>query len=468
MTWISQIFFCVLITSATGSAMLAIWFLCRIFLTKWNPNLVYYMLRWVVLMFLLPFTYTAIGLNYENGYIQQKNSLIQMLFIMNLDELLFQGFAVIWFLMTLFIGGVFVVETIRKYRLCRDNFEDGDSLAQTEFERIKEVLGIRGKVTLYRNCNPNHVSPFALGLFHRKVVIPYLEYTKEELDIILYHELSHIKKCDILFRYLAIAAMILNSINPFSYVLLKLVLHWSEADCDVCAVEGLEKEGITQKTYAKTIFRLMNETTKKREIFTITMLHGAAKSLYRRIEFMEIYRENGKKVTKSVTMALVMLFVLFSSVTAYAAGLEIAEANDERLKETQVLKEESTFEVQEIFSEVIYIPAEEAKVPNTVYVNDGIMTIGNGTINWEVPVETRYVTTPIYLKEGTEVQIATTAKPSDATYWIGVMYPSSAIAIAEGTGVGGARFTIPSSGYYRILVENRSDVVISVTGGYSY
>ena len=469
MIWINQFFFYVLVTSATGSVMLAIWSFCRILFTKWNPNLIYNMLRWVVLMFLLPFTYMAIALNYEDGYIQQGNSLQRMLFIINMSEFLFQGLAVVWFMVTTIITGFFLLELYKKWRLCKDNFDDGDSLAQTEFKRIKEVLGIKGKVTLLRNCNLKNKSPFAIGIFRRRVVLPYMDYTEEELKIILYHELSHIKKRDIVFRYLTTIAILLNSINPISYVLLLLVTHWSEAECDIRAVEGLEKEGISAKVYANTILRLMSGNLKKQELFTMTMLHGAAKSLYGRIEFMEIYRKNMRKVAKPVTMALVMMFMLLSSVTAYAAGIELAEVNDRYLKETQVKVEDRVFEENVGWGEITYISPEDANVPNIVYINDGVMMLGEGTIDWDVPAGTRYVTGGIYLKKDTVVNIATSASPSNVTYWIGLMYPSSAIAIAEGTGTGHASFTVPSTGYYRVLVENRSATqTLSVVGGYTY
>lgn len=469
MIWINQFFFYVLVTSATGSVMLAIWSLCRILFTKWNPNLIYNMLRWVVLMFMLPITYVAIVLNYETGYVQQANSLQRMLFVINMSEFLFQGLAAVWFVVTTIITGFFLFELFKKWKICRDNFDDGDSLAQTEFERIKEVLGIKGKVTLLRNCNLRNKSPFAIGIFRRRVVLPYEDYTEEELKIILYHELSHIKKRDIVFRYLTTIAILLNSINPISYVLLILVTHWSEAECDIRAVEGLEKEGISAKVYAHTILRLMSGNLKKQELFTMTMLHGAAKSLYGRIEFMEIYRKNMRKVAKPVTMALVMMFVLLSSVTAYAAGIELAEVNDRYLKDAQPMYIGETFETAVDWSEVTYISPEDAYVPNTVYVNEDIMTLGSGTIDWEVPAGTRYVTAAFYMKKGTIVDIATTASPRDVTYWIGVMYPDSGLAIAEGTGAGAASFTIPATGYYRILVENRSaTTVLTARGTYQY
>lgn len=468
MTWINQFFFYVLVTSATGSVMLAIWSLCRILFTKWNPSLIYNMLRWVVLMFLLPFTYVAIRLNYEEGYVQY-GGLQKMLFVINMSEFLFQGLAAVWVVVTTLIGGCFLIELIKKWRLCRDNFDDGDSLTQTEFERIKKVLGIKGKVTLLRNCNPKNRSPFAIGIFRRRVVLPYMDYTDEQLKVILYHELSHIKKRDIVFRYLTTAAIIINSINPFSYVLLMLVTHWSEAECDIRALEGLEKENISARVYANTILDLMGGNHNKQELFTMTMLHGAAKSLYGRIEFMQMNRKNMRKVSKSVTMALVMMFVMLSSVTAYAAGVELAEVNDEHLKETQVKVEDRLFETSTGWDSISYIPADEADVPNIVYINEGIMTLGEGTFSWDVPAGTRYVTGALYLKKGTVVQIATTAAPTNVTYWIGLMYPSSAIAIAEGTGSGHADFTVPSTGLYHVLVENRSSTqTLHVVGSYLY
>lgn len=103
-----------------------------------------------------------------------------------------------------------------------------------------------------------------------------------------------------------------------------------------------------------------------------------------------------------------------------------------------------------------------------VYVNDGIMTLGSGSIAWDVPANTRYVTSSIYMTEGTIVSIACTARPSDCTYWFGLMYASSTCNVVEGTGSGAHDFTVPSNGYYRIMVENRSSETITVTGGYQY
>lgn len=469
MNWsslLSQIFFAVLVTGTTGNLMLVIWFLCRMFLQNWNPKLVYYMLRWVVVMYLLPITYFGIIYDYETGYVQTSEGISKMLFVVDLNNMFFQGLAMLWLIVTIVIAGKFVWEEIVKRQICKNNFDDGSSLAQNEFERIKDELGIKGRVELLRNDDPRLKSPFVTGLWKRRVVIPYYDYTKEELEVILYHELNHIKKRDIFFRYLTMAAITINSFNLISYLLLERVMLWSEADCDARALESLEKDGITIKKYYDVIFDMLGADPKSPDLFYYPMLMSASESLYRRMDIMTKYRTSGKKIAKSVTVALTLVFAMVSSVTAHAAGIGVAEANDKFLEENQeIVMFEDFVPVEDWSDEMVVETSEDVEI---VYVNDVIMTLAGSTFSWSVPVGTRYVTSSIYFTEGTEVQIACTATPNDCVYWFGLMAASSTCYVVEGTGSGSYDFTVPSSGYYRIMVENRGDEVLNVSGSYQY
>ena len=42
--------------------------------------------------------------------------------------------------------------------------------------------------------------PMAYGIFHRRIVLPEIEYSEEEIDIILHHELIHHKHHDLLWK----------------------------------------------------------------------------------------------------------------------------------------------------------------------------------------------------------------------------------------------------------------------------
>ncbi len=469
MNWtsiLSQIFFCVLVTTATGSVMLVIWFFCSLFLRKWNPDLVYYMLRWVVIMFLLPITYVAIMQNYNRSYVREVNGVPRMMYVLNTNTDVYHGIAILWILTMLFVAAIFLKSKVTQHLVCKMNFDDGDSFTQSEFDRIKEVLGIKGRVELLCNDSARAKSPFVYGIWKRKVVLPYMDYTPEQVKVVFYHELSHIKKSDIVFRYLMMLAVAVNSLNPLAYVLLYVVTEWSERDCDAKAIEALEKEDIHTKQYYDIIWQLMETDPQKHMMVTFPMLHGKRNVMYRRMDFMEKYRKNVKKITKPLTMALVMVFALLSTVTAYGAGLEIAKASDDELKKTQNVSQYGVFEKTEGWSEEMFIPASD--VPNIVYINDGIMTLSGGSIDWNVPTGTRYVTTSIYMAKGTKVQIACTATPDDCTYWFGIMHANSDCDVVEGSGSGAHDFTISSSGYYRIMVENRSSQQIHVMGNYQY
>ena len=297
-------------------------------------------------------------------------------------------------------------------------------------------------------------------------MIPYLEYSKEELHVILYHELSHIKRSDMFFRYLTMFVMAINSINPVTYFLWENVVLWSEASCDALALDELEKEGVDKKRYYGIIWNFIDGDSASRELFYFPMLRGATKSLYRRMEIMEKYRARTKMVAKSITFAWVLVFAMVSSVTAHAAGLEVAEANDNNLQATQYVEQQGEFAEETGWSEEIYVPAND--VVDIVYINEGIEAYGEGNFSWDVPVGTRYVTSSKYFTAGTEVQIACVATPSDNTYWFGIMNANSDCYVVEGSGSGSHTFTVPITGYYYIMVENRGTQVLSVSGVYKY
>ena len=469
MNWISglsQVFFAVLLTGLTGNIMLVIWFLCRILFEKRNPKFVYYMLKWVVIMYLLPIAYIGFAMHYDTGYVKPMSGLLKMLFVMDTNNLQYKLLMLLWFVMTSVMIGFCVKNLIGRWRMSKCNFEDGASLAQTEFERIREQLGISEKVILLRNDYPKLYSPFVTGIFRKKVILPYRDYTKQELHAILYHELNHIKKNDVIFRYLTMCAVILNSINPISFLIWNQILMWSEAACDASALDALEHEDIHKREYYDIIWKLMSSEPYELRLFYHPMLSNTAKSLYRRMEIMERYRANTKKAAKAVAVAWVMVVAMLSTVTAHAAGSELAELGDERLKESQIVGQYGDFDDYGTWSEEMLVPASD--IVKTIYINDDIMTLGAGTIDWDVPVGTRCVSGSIYMSAGTVVSIACTGRPSNCTYWFGLMYASSECAVVEGSGSGAHDFTVPSNGYYRIMVENRSSSAMHVTGGYQY
>lgn len=470
MSWInllSQLFFAVLVTSIAGNIMFMFWFLCRKFFPDLNPKLVYHMLKWVVVMFLMPIAYFGIAGNYKAGYVQNFDNIPKRLFIINLDRQWFQWLTVLWFAATICVFVFFLKNEICKFCICRSNFDDGNSLVQIEFERIKAELGIKGKVSLLRNDDPRQKSPFVIGIWDRKVILPYLDYSEEELKVILYHELNHVKKRDIIFRYLTILAIVLNSINPFSYLLWERIQLWAEADCDARTIDCLKKEGVSKRQYYDTIWEINELHSEKSAFFNSPMLMGAAETFYRRIHIMKRYSTDKRKLIKTEASAWMVLFAVISTVTAQAAGVGLAEMGDEVLQETQVVIKEDKYACLENWSDEMLLKADDAV--GIIYADSSSSSSDDiGTVEWDVPAGTRYVTNAVYMTEGTRVQMAYAVEQQDCLYRIGLMYASGESIVIEGTGLVTYSFEIPVDGYYHILVENCGAVTLRIMGAHQY
>ena len=72
--------------------------------------------------------------------------------------------------------------------------DHGEEILKTASELMKEHK-IRTPVEIY--CNPWILIPMVYGIKTKKILLPTEEYTRNELRIILLHELIHIKHKDI-------------------------------------------------------------------------------------------------------------------------------------------------------------------------------------------------------------------------------------------------------------------------------
>lgn len=75
------------------------------------------------------------------------------------------------------------------------------------------------------------ISPFTYGITAPNIVITSL-VTDESRDMILRHELQHIKSNDFIFRVFSLFVVLLHCFNPISYLLLKELKEIQEMSCD--------------------------------------------------------------------------------------------------------------------------------------------------------------------------------------------------------------------------------------------
>lgn len=470
MSLISQIFFAIVITSFTGTGALGIWKLLQKILLKWNPDLVYLILRCVCLLYVLPVGYVLIQFTVGDGYIQ-SDDMWQMNFSATwVMSFLYLSLECMWAVLT--VKGIvsYIYQGLKWRAFRRTTVPEENEAAREEFLRVKKELGVHRNIHLCRN--EKFGSAMITGIFRCSVILPTEEFSREQLRVIFYHELTHYKSCDLLYKLCGICVGVIHYWNPFSKRLLKLLEEWSEYDCDRKAIAAMRPETTTGH-YFEMIMDTMRQTP---EIhggdYIFSMLYENQTSLERRIDYMRKYNEI-KKAGKFVSVVLIAVFVLTNVSTSYAAGSKMADIQDTIYKGT-----EQTSSMNDIVMEegMIFIPAgTDSSFADLVYGNPEAETIMPvldeeevASFNWVVSPDTRYVSGKLSLKSGQKVSVSCTTLPPSSTYWIGIMNVGGDVWYYEGTGSLGYNFSVNAKGTYRVLVQNRSTVDITSTGSYYY
>lgn len=468
MNWINFLFYYAFVTAITGDVMLFIWLICRLLFLKLNPDLVYYMLRWVVIMFLLPVAYVSILMSRDGSYIwETRNLLEKFVFQINFRADYLQIAVIAWFTVTIRNVWNHLKKMRAQYKLCKKSVPVDNLEMTAVFEELKSQLGIRGNVEFL--WNEDVTSPIATGIRKRRVILPYDDFEGEKLQVILLHELIHIKKHDLIYKAMTTVIVIIQSFNPPAYILVGLLNLWSEQDCDRKVVQHLASMGIRRSGYFQIIWTISEAAEKmSRDLCVFSMLFESREMLKRRVDFMNKYGKNLKTTSKIVTALLLLTFITISTRTSYAAGVGMANANDELFKKTQEVnfKEQESLSDQSEFS----VTAEENALVPQIVMDDEIITRGSdgASFDWTIPAGTRYVTPEKFFKKGTKITIAVTVVPSDITYWYGLMHTTGESTVCENTGAGNYTFTVEKTSFYRIMVENRSeDTEMHALGAYS-
>ena len=351
MSLISQIFFAIVITSFTGTVALGIWWLLRKELSRWNPDLVYLTLRCVCLLYVLPVGYVLIQFTVGDGYLI-SDSMWQMNFSATWRMIfLYLSLECFWAYLTVKGMVRYIKQGIKWKSVRRGNVPEEDAAVITEFFLIKKDLGVRRKIRLYRN--ERFGSAMITGIVRCSIILPTGDFTREQLRIIFYHELTHYKSRDLRYKLLGICVGVLHYWNPISKNLLKLLEEWSEYDCDRIAIAAMRGE-MAAGHYFEMIMDTMRDTPETHGgDYIFSMLYENQASLERRIDYMKRYTEI-KKAGKLVSAALIVAFVMTSVTTAYAAGSNAANMQDAIYRAT-----EQTSSVSDIVMEegMIFIPA---------------------------------------------------------------------------------------------------------------
>lgn len=155
-------------------------------------------------------------------------------------------------------------------------------------------------------------APLTYGLFHPIILIPKATDlgNREQLKYILTHEMKHIRRFDILWKWLLMIAACVHWFNPFVWVMYVLANRDLEITCDEKVIHAMGENN--KSSYALTLIGLAEEQAK-----IIPLGSAFSKNA---IEERTISIMKTKKVTMIGLIVAVVAVMSLMAVTAFAAN----------------------------------------------------------------------------------------------------------------------------------------------------
>ena len=103
--------------------------------------------------------------------------------------------------------------------------------AEDDHHEMITPFNIRRKVCV--KISDRIISPVTVGVIRPVILLPKcMDYDKKTMDFILVHELVHIKRFDVLMKYLSAAAVCVHWFNPLAWIMFRMNCRDIELACD--------------------------------------------------------------------------------------------------------------------------------------------------------------------------------------------------------------------------------------------
>lgn len=187
-----RIFSAIFLSMCTGSCMFVFWMALRkFFADKIRPKVYDLILKIILIAYYVPAGYLLVNIFFDNGYVFDFTGTIINVFY---------AIALFWL-----AGAIATVLKFgeRTFRIGREKERcfPCKMYVQKIFEDCKRELGIRRSIEVLQGYRIQ--IPMTAGILKPCVFLPVEDMEEEQLKTCIYHELTHYKKHDIFWNYIA-------------------------------------------------------------------------------------------------------------------------------------------------------------------------------------------------------------------------------------------------------------------------
>ena len=177
-------------------------------------------------------------------------------------------------------------------------------------------------------------TPLMFGVFSPKIVVPDREYDEELLKNILRHELMHYRRCDKLYKWLAVVILSAHWFNPLSWFIRKELNRACELSCDEMLLRSMTRG--EKQSYGNTLLSMAATSALPAGVVATTFATEKRNLKERLVQIMN-YKKSGARMLAAV-LALVLLAGcgLAAGPAASAGEASVDPAGDDAIRVTNV------------------------------------------------------------------------------------------------------------------------------------
>lgn len=189
-----------------------------------------------------------------------------------------------------------------------------DSEAAILLSLCKAKLDIRGEVKLMQNNKI--ISPMLVGLFQPTILLPSLNIQKNNLKLIFFHELTHLKQKDLWVKMLALIAGMLHWFNPSVHLLRKDISIWGELACDEYLTSEMSFE--ERKLYGEVILNTLEVQSSINVTFCSSLCENKA-DIKRRLNMLLKVKKAKYHIAVFSATTILIIGGIGLAISAYTA-----------------------------------------------------------------------------------------------------------------------------------------------------
>ena len=270
------------------------------------------------------FSIQMIGDTNDTSPILQRDLIPERTFVTGITEQTFvfswqEAAALIWFLGSMIFLLRALVGTLQIWKIRKNSYK-ADLEWQWLISSLQRKLKINQKVKIL--VSDDCLIPFVWGVFKSVIVVPSMYFTRlsqQEIESILLHELTHIRRRDFLVNLVQIIIESLLFFNPATWWLSGQMKRQREFCCD----DSVQQQMSNQSTYLKALYKVALFSINERPDYSIALFKQNSELIMRMKRMLNTpVRHTGNQTIFTASIGVLVVGLMFTLDVAFGQQSE--------------------------------------------------------------------------------------------------------------------------------------------------